>query len=315
MTPTNNIQNASFPIAPDSLVQASVVVNPPIAGAGESEESSVIMKTLGNLTVGALGGYVTYWMHRGMIFIRFMEPNAPFSPIPNVLAGVASAAIVETAKLTHFTALKILGDRERYENEPQASFGARLRSRAWKLVSSVEYIEHKVDSLFSHLLGIRTRRQVDEEGISIINPERWEVWRREFWREAAATLSVAIPKELGISLVESFGYKVLGGHVFMVLHAITFLTHLHVRIAGVYQLQAQALANLDYDLHNNLAENSLTVDQVEDVDGFILINPSEIERDRSQMAEWPEQIEVEGENGFILVNPTELDRQADLIAV
>lgn len=255
--------------------------------------SSVMMKALGNLTLGAVVGYTTYWMHRGMIFIGFIEANAPLSPIPNVLAGLASAAIVESAKLTHFTALKILGDRELYEKAPPASFGGQLRNRAWKVISSVESIEHKVDSFFSHLFGIRTRREVEAEGISITNPVALEVLRREFWREAAATLSTAIPQELGVAAVESFGYKVLGGHAFMFIHALMFMTNLHSRVAAVYQLQAQALANLEYDRHNNLAENALATEQIEDVDGFVIIDPTETERENIQMAERPAQVDVE----------------------
>lgn len=311
MIPTNNIQ-----IVQDPIVHPPVVVNPPITGARESEESSVVMKTLGNLTGGALGGYVTYWMHRGMIFVGFMEANAPLSSIPSLLAGVAGAAIVESAKLTHFTALKIFGDRETYETIPQASFGGQLRNRAWKVVSSVENIEHKVDALFSHLLGIRTRKQVEEEGISIINPQCWEVLRQEFWSQVGETLSKAIPQELGISLVESFGYKVLGGHAFMVVHAILFLTHLHIRVGAVYQRQAQALANLAYDRHNNLPENSLAIEQAEDDEGFIIINPSEAELEGCQMVEWPVQAEEQGDNGFIHANPAEAERlESDLITV
>lgn len=285
-------------------ISVQTVPFPPVPPAQSVEPGvgSVVMKALGNLTLGAAVGYTTYWMHRGMIFIGFMEANAPLSPIPNVLAGLAGAAIVESAKLTHFTALKILGDRELYENASPNSFGGQLRNRAWKVISTVESIEYKVDSFFSHLFGIRTRREVEAEGISITNPVALEVLRREFWREAASTLSTAIPQELGVAAVESFGYKVLGGHAFMFIHALMFMTNLHTRVAAVYQLQTQALANLEYDRHNNLAENSLATEQIEDVDGFVIIDPTETERENIRIAERPAQINIQDD-----LNPIGVD--------
>ncbi len=283
------LQTATFPpVPPPQPVEPGV--------------SSVVMKALGNITLGAAVGYTTYWMQRGMIFIGLMEVNAPLSPIPHVLVGLAGEAIAESAKLAHFTALKILGDRELYENNSPNSFGGQLRNRAWKVISCVESLEHKVDSFFSHLFGIRTRREVEAEGISITNPAALEVLRREFWREAASSLRTAVPQELGIVAVESLGYKVLGGHALIFIHALMFMTNLHTRVAAIYQLQAQALANLEYDRHNNLAENSLATEQIEDVDGFVIIDPTETERENIRIAERPAQINIQDD-----LNPIGVD--------
>ena len=74
-----------------------------------------------SLTIGAVGGYLGYWGTRFAIWMKWLEGAGTINPIPYVLSGVISAALVETARLTYDAAMAILGNSERFANDQEAT--------------------------------------------------------------------------------------------------------------------------------------------------------------------------------------------------
>jgi hypothetical protein len=194
---------------------------------------------VGSLAVGAIGGYIFYWMTRLVARLGMLgEVGGAIHPLPYILAGIASAALVETARLTYDLALVILGDRKTYENlaEPEkASTFDSLRQRTWKVVTRLDKLQQDVDVIFSRFCHIRTAKEIREKAIPDRQLYFMEVTRREFWAQARETITSAIPQEVGIYAVEAAGYTILGGHLFVWLYGIMFLNGLIDKVGKVYQ--------------------------------------------------------------------------------
>lgn len=291
----------------------------------------------GSLAVGALGGYIFYWITRLFARVGFLgeEGKGVINPLPYVLSGVASATIVETAKLVYDAAMAVLGDRSLYQTTPsdKASTLEKFRHHSWKLISKAEGIQEDADVVFSRLFGMRTskgfrdnwkdigkaagiqedvnvafswltdswiskdslerelkafdkeidalgkeRGDLDQElsnqdtsdkrrkvitnreneisdretaidkrkkeiaeidlsfkKISEIDLSFMEISRIAFWQQVSETLSTSVPQELGVYLVEACGYTIIGGHLFVWLHGLTFMNGLIGRIGEVYK--------------------------------------------------------------------------------
>lgn len=198
--------------------------------------------------VGALGGYICYWITRLIVKLGLLgEMGKNLTPLPFVLSGMVSAAIVEAAKLSYDISLYILGDREKLENlTPSGDHSAfdRLRQRCWKVISKMEEINETCDAIFSGIFGMRTNKEIRERGLSdriIIEtsesylPGLREFSRRAFWEQVHETISTAVPQELGIYVVESYGYVIFGGQVFIWIHALSFFTGLMQKVTNVYE--------------------------------------------------------------------------------
>ncbi len=194
-------------------------------------ESSPVTKRTAEISAsligGALSGYIVYWITR--LLDKFgafgAAGGSAITPLPYVLVGLASAAIIEGARLTSDVALSVLGDRNKYEklNSKKASAADRLRQRSWKVISGLEKIPQKADEVFSRTLQIRTTREIQQKNIPDRELHFMEIARRAFWEQVHETAIAALPQELGVCAVEACGYTVLGGHLFIWLHAFNFV--------------------------------------------------------------------------------------------
>src|ERR1700761_6675457 len=86
-----------------------------------------------SLGFGALLGYAVYGITRlaaDWDAIKGVD-KATIRPIPYVLCGVISMAIIEGARIVHDLALYLLGERKKVENldSTQASMADRLRKK------------------------------------------------------------------------------------------------------------------------------------------------------------------------------------------
>ncbi len=198
---------------------------------------------IGALAVGAFSGYAFYWVIRGIDKLGsmyFKRPVDIFNPIPYVLSGLISAAIIETVRLTYDIGMKILGDREHYENlahpEEESSI-SRLRQHTWKVISKAEKIPHDVDVVFSKILDIRTAKEIRETKIADRDLSTMEIARRALGEQVHETVTSVIPQELGIHIVEAMGYTLLGAQGFLLLNVIGF-------VGGIFQKMDQIRLNI-----------------------------------------------------------------------
>ncbi|WP_068469203.1 hypothetical protein [Candidatus Protochlamydia phocaeensis] len=200
-----------------------------------------------NLTVGGVIGYGLYWMERVFSWIG-LAGSPPPSSFPYIFAGVVGAAIVETAKLVHFIALKAMGERAVYENMPvgqQVYLSDKLRHRSWSVVRTVENINKRVDAVFSWALGIRTTRQIEAQHIRDIDLYFLEIARREFWNQIGDMMKFSVPQQLGFMLAGSLGYTVPGTQIFLVLQGLGFLNGFLSKIQKVYEKIDEEYAALE----------------------------------------------------------------------
>jgi rhodanese-related sulfurtransferase len=191
-----------------------------------------------SIAYGGVGGYVFYLITR-LVDKYFME-NAggiAIQPIPFILSGMTSSAIVEVVRLVYDISLHILGKREVYEDLShfeKISISDHLRHRTWKVIGRVEKLEQDIDGIFSHIFGVRTAKEIRQKHIPDRDLYTMEIVRRAFGEQVFETLGSALPQELGVYLVEACGYTVFGGHLFIWLHGASFLTGIILKVQQVY---------------------------------------------------------------------------------
>jgi hypothetical protein len=115
----------------------------------------------------------------------------------------------------------------------KASTVDHLRHRTWKVIGRVEKLQQDIDGVFSHILGIRTAKEIRKKHIPDRDLYFMEIARRAFGEQVFETVGSAVPLELGVYVVEACGYTVFGGHLFM-LHGVTFLTGMMLKVQQVY---------------------------------------------------------------------------------
>ena len=221
----------------------------------ESPLNFEIPPTVKRVGVGALNGYIFYWITRLIDKLGMLGEagGSAIHPLPYILSGVVSAAIVEVAKLTYEASLHTLGKRGLYENldhpENAPQFD-RLRQHTWKVIGRVEKLQHNIDVIFSRIFDISPAKEIREKNIPDRDLHFMEISRRAFWEQIHETLSTSIPQELGVYLVEACGYAVLGGHLFIWLHGVIFLSGLMDKVGQVYhkiqQQEERELENKKY---------------------------------------------------------------------
>lgn len=172
-----------------------------------------------NLSIGAALGYGIYWVGRLGCKIGYLseETRLSLNPVSFVLAGLIRSAIIETATLVYDGAMAILGDRQQYENALSANSTRfdRFRKHSWKIIATVENLVHKVDTVFSSILKIRTAREIRTLEANLKPDELLilritEIFRRALVETLAETLSSAIPLVLAIISVQALGFPIAG---------------------------------------------------------------------------------------------------------
>lgn len=212
-------------------------------GVPKAEFSPVFQRIgeiIGGITVGALSGYVVYWMSRFAGWMgMFNEADKAFiRPHPYVLSGMISCGIVESARLTHDLGLFVLGDRAIYENldsQQTSSVCDRFRQRTWKMIKSTENFQDGIDKVFSRYLGIRTIKKIREKNIVDKNLFLLEIVRRAIGQQIKEMIKTSIPQELAVSAVEALGYKLVGGHLFLWLHGFFFFNGVVEKVTKVFE--------------------------------------------------------------------------------
>lgn len=296
-----------------------IVPNPDDDMSAEVKRGAEI---LASLTLGALGGYIVYWINRLIAKMGWLGEGVVLQPLPYILAGIASAAIVETACLVHDAALYVLGDHDECEKLAElddVSGFDRLRQKAWKVIDYADQAQKDIDVIYSRIFNIRTGEQIrtkykTEKEYYLSDPRFMEVARRAFCEQTAETFKTAIPQELGIYAVEALGYVVVGGHLFAWLHGIMFFNGLVDKIGKVYQaidLEERKERKKRRDEHENrVAFNTLAalypdeiakldaeLDILDDLDDLDEVEDETMVMDSPELEEIQDD-EVEEENPF-----------------
>ncbi|WP_075883532.1 hypothetical protein [Candidatus Protochlamydia sp. W-9] len=189
-----------------------------------------------NLAKGGVAGFLAYGMERILVWIKFVEYSQPVTCFPYVLSGIASAAIIESAYLTHLVALKLIGERSIYENLPErkSNLVDKLRKGSWSVVRFGEDIEKKVDAVFSYTLKIRTKQQILDCHIKDNDLVFLEIFRRVLIEQVKESFVTSIPQELGIGLVKKCGYIFVGGELILSMHILQFINGLVDKFTAVH---------------------------------------------------------------------------------
>ena len=269
-------------------LQVTIPANQPAVVPDQQDQSTIhfppaikrIGSITGSLAIGALGGYVFYWITRLVARLGAFSDaeKALITPLPYILSGVISAAIVETAKLVHDAAMAVVGERSLYANatpSDEDTLFDRFRQHSWKVLTKIETIKDDTDVVLSRLVGVRSAKEIreltetkldrmvdefttdrggtapEEKQLEVLKEKAirdvlyWssqsrlscflEVSRHAFWRQVEETILTSIPQELGLYAVEAIGFTLIGGHMFVGLHALMFVTGLLNKVTQVYQ--------------------------------------------------------------------------------
>ena len=225
-------------LPPVSAVPPNQEGTPPVNADKPLSRPIQIILSLGT---GAAIGYAMYWITRLVVKLGFVSQGegATISPIPYVLAGVITQAIVETARLVYDAALAILGDRKEYENgafPENATTLDRFRKHSWNVIGKIEDVQYKIDTVFSRIFNIRTGKEIRDQQIPDKDLRFVEIVRRAFGEEVFETFSTVVPREMSVYVVEAFGYTILGGHLALgLLGGLNFIAGLIGKIHGVYK--------------------------------------------------------------------------------
>ncbi|WP_042280519.1 hypothetical protein [Candidatus Protochlamydia sp. R18] len=189
-----------------------------------------------NLAKGGVAGFLAYGMERVFVWIKFVEYGQPVTCFPYVLSGIASAAIIESANLTHLVALKLIGERSIYENLPErkSNLVDKLRKCSWSVVRFGENVEKKIDAVFSYTLKIRTKQQILDYHIKDNDLVFLEIFRRALIEQVKESFVTSIPQELGIGLVKKCGYIFVGGELILSMHILQFVHGLLDKFTAVH---------------------------------------------------------------------------------
>ena len=148
-----------------------------------------------NIAFGALGGYLVYSLTNA-IKRPFSIVLNETSPIPAILVGILGVAAIEIIGLTYDIGVRILGDREFYENLPfpeAATTFDRFRQHAWCIVTQIEKLQAKTDAFVSHLLKIRSSEEIKKRKIPPHKLNFLEILRHAFQEQTLETINEPFP--------------------------------------------------------------------------------------------------------------------------
>lgn len=224
----------------------SVTSNPPSAPSSPNRGVQI----LGNIAHGATGGLVGFGIIRLLSYFRLVSVGKEgIEPISFILTGVISAAVLESARLTHDVALYLLGDRKTFEHlttPEKASSSALLRQKSWKVVAKFEKIGEKVDQIYSGFFNIRTASEIRKKYKTDImyfqdKPRTMEIARRAFCEQLNQTIKRVVPQGIGIYGATYLGYNVFGAKAFFWVNVIFFISGIQTKM-------------MEYDLEQRAAE-------------------------------------------------------------
>lgn len=187
------------------------------------ERSKKIILSLG---VGSFFGYVVYWVAVGASKLGLVaQDSGKIRPLPYVLSGLISAALVETIHLTYDLALHILGKQEKYENLPeeeQLTKLDRFRNKSWKCISKVQKVNHKIDQAISSVFRMRTLKKIRQDDIKAHPMNFREIFRKALLDQIKETVSSTVPAYLGDVIVKACGYNFFA-NLQLPLYGLTFI--------------------------------------------------------------------------------------------
>lgn len=186
-----------------------------------------------SLAGGALAGYLFSVIKRQftqqtmqpkfLVFAAVNQATPSAIPLPAMVAGLLSVAVIETLGLTYDIGLRILGERKFYENLPypeEATPFDRFRQRGWGLVTHIEGFQQKIDAFVSYLLGIRSSQKMREEKIPLDQFHFLEIVRHAFYEQGQKSINEPYPSRGYTVLLINFMLSISDrmNHLFKVIH-------------------------------------------------------------------------------------------------
>lgn len=202
-----------------------------------------------SMFVGALVGYGNYWYQ---CYEVSAEMRNTIKPTPYILAGLASGVILNTACLIYDVAASALGNREECEklaNSVKASSYDRLRQKVWKVISCVDKVQKKVDSVYSRIFKIQTEEEIrtryaTDNDYYLSDPALMEIFRRAVLSQFVNSMQSVVSGELGIYAVKVVGYTIIANQFVVGWNVLTF-------ILGVFSKMSQTLIAIDLAKNNS----------------------------------------------------------------
>lgn len=169
----------------------------------------------------------------GLLYLgnKYLSDVPVTSPVPYIVYEIARPVIGECISfgldVTHYVALKILGDRAKYEeNSNLNTVGDRLRTYSWKVINQSEGIVYRVDGVFSNILKIRSLKEIKEDKILDRQLTKGEIIRKIFLKQVKDAFIGVSGVHLGLKFVRAIGFTIEGQGALIGLFAINFLVGL-----------------------------------------------------------------------------------------
>lgn len=207
-----------------------------------------------DLMLGALKGVIWCGAEKIGEWLGAQQGNTPIALSSYVFVQFSAAAFVQAAKITHLLFLKCLGERGVYENLERAeSYSDALRKHTWTLVSAAQNLERKTDALFSHVLGIRSCKEIEEQGLTDDDLDFLEILRRETQAQAQISITEIASLSLALPLAAHIGFHIATGNYIIWISAGNFFYGTITRISNIYTKrmeEAEAEENRLAELQN-----------------------------------------------------------------
>ncbi|MBA2368286.1 MAG: hypothetical protein H0V82_04595 [Candidatus Protochlamydia sp.] len=214
------------------------MVNPiePIAhNPVETPEPTFGQQVCNDLIIGAARGVIWCGVEKLAVWLESVQVEIPISLPSYVFVQFSATAFVQTAKVTHHLFMKCLGDREVYENmERTELYSDSLRKHIWAVISVAQHVEQKTDALFSHVLGIRTCKELKEQGLSDNDLDFLEILRQETKAQAQLTITEVVSLSLALPFGAHLGFHIATGNSIIWLNAMNFFIGTITRVSNIY---------------------------------------------------------------------------------
>lgn len=224
----------------------SIILAPP-QGTGfpyPIQRTAVFIKEIGKgaLIGGAIWGVIQLLIKTGL---KSAIPGKAVEFLPYMLAGAISKGIFQTAAVICEMGRSLLGEPSQFENlatEKSSAFET-FRNQSWRVIGTFEKIPSAIDGIYSHIFGIRTAKQMNDDKIferdlyqesrPDLMPRVVEIFRRAILESIDETIKITVPKVIAIKAVTAAGYSLIGSQWLVYFIAISLFAGVAM---GIYKI-------------------------------------------------------------------------------
>lgn len=180
---------------------------------------------------------------------------------PFLVGSAANFCVILPVQICYLTGRILIGERSIYADKSMDNTSTildRFRIRTWKVIKKIEDVLERIDSSVSHALGIRTKKELAERGVKIIDYSF-----KEFMRDLVSDIIFKTPYTTFhifsvLSLIKASGYELIAGIEKVNTSGIIKISLISIVLGKVQELQ---LETMQRDLQNLKGDNNEDQDQ------------------------------------------------------